>query len=334
MQIAGNTTIINSVLQAYGYSSKKIHPPQAGYRNQSYAADLADGQTANLMLYKSEQGILSKIRNANHVGDYLANTGFPARQTLDPRILRLTRSARPKYAAVYHYLPGHTIAWEAYTMNHLKLMGQAMGVMHEQLRQTNAPRVFADATVVHNTIIRHMQHYFSQPATQEAVRTKLQMSINHTVFQRSQHLIDYLGQLPGKQPLHLDFVRSNLLFDETPHHNSFTLGSVSLTGIIDFEKTATGHPIFDLARSIAFLLVDVTSKSEAKIMKYFLHSGYHKRGGGALPNPALLKPLVAFFLFYDFYKFLRHNPYEYLEQNAHFKRTRDLLITRKLLSRP
>ena len=58
-----------------------------------------------------------------------------------------------------------------------------------------------------------------------------------------------------------------------------------------------------------------------------------KRGGG-ICEPAelgILEPLVAMMLLYDFYKFLRDNPYESLDKNHHFRRTRDILIARKVL---
>ncbi len=113
-----------------------------------------------------------------------------------------------------------------------------------------------------------------------------------------------------------------------------------MTGILDFEKTAYGHPVFDVARTLAFLLVDCEYKGEAKIRKYFLQSGYNKRGTVNFRNPIikhgnrttnLLESLIDLFLLYDFYKFLRHNPYEFLEQNHHYKRTRDILLTRNML---
>jgi hypothetical protein len=63
-------------------------------------------------------------------------------------------------------------------------------------------------------------------------------------------------------------------------------------------------------------------------------SGYNKRGTAQLPPQyfPLLERLLGLFLLYDFYKFLRHNPYEYLPQNEHFARTRMLLLKRHLIS--
>jgi hypothetical protein len=92
-----------------------------------------------------------------------------------------------------------------------------------------------------------------------------------------------------------------------------------------------GSPLIDLARTYAFLLVDCP-KPEAKITKYFLNSGYIKYGESQLPLlPNIFYNLTNFFLIFDFYKFLSHNPYESLEQNYHFCRTRDILLTRNIL---
>jgi len=124
----------------------------------------------------------------------------------------------------------------------------------------------------------------------------------------------------------MDFVRGNILFDEGVH----------ITGVLDFEKASHGHPLFDIARTLAFLLVDCKYKTEAQVRKYFLLSGYNKRGTGDFKitamNARLLEQLVELFLLYDFYKFLRHNPYEALPQNEHFVRTQALLLQRQLLA--
>ncbi len=45
----------------------------------------------------------------------------------------------------------------------------------------------------------------------------------------------------------------------------------------------------------------------------------------------LLEVLVDLFLFYDFYKFLRHNPYESLTDNEHFIRTKAILLRQGLI---
>ena len=74
------------------------------------------------------------------------------------------------------------------------------------------------------------------------------------------------------------------------------------------------------------------TKGEAHVHRS-LPSPVLSRGGGRLDISArrLLEPLLDAFLLYDFYKFLRHNPYESLSANEHFTRTRDLLLARRII---
>ena len=119
----------------------------------------------------------------------------------------------------------------------------------------------------------------------------------------------------------MDFVRGNILFD----------GS-DITGILDFEKTAMGHNFVDIARTLAFLMVDCKFKTVDKVVKYFLYSGYHKRGQMKdVGDKAILNQLIEMFLVYDFYKFLRHNPYESLHLNEHYVRTNHILDKRGVI---
>ena len=124
--------IVAKLYTAYGVTPARLLPMQKGYRNESHPAELADGSHLNLIIYKTEPGIVARIKNSNYVGDFLHSHGLPARSTADPRILRVTLT---KYAALYHYLPGDTIPWDGYTQKHLKALGQAMSDMHAVLQQ-------------------------------------------------------------------------------------------------------------------------------------------------------------------------------------------------------
>jgi len=295
-----------------------MHAVQKGYRNESFAAELPDGRTLNLILYKREPEIVRRIRNANYVSDFLAGQGFAARATADPRIVQARAGEFVRYAALYHFLPGTTIPWETYTMAHIKQLGAALSDMHAllgPLPRDDLPLVAEECAA----LAGRMRRYFGEPGVQKAMAAKLTLSPPVISFD-----FDHYRQLPGQQALHMDFVRGNILFSETE--------KARITGVLDFEKAAWGHPVFDIARTLAFLLVDCKYKEAEKVCKYFLHSGYNKRGRSHFGNSALLEPLVNFFLTYDFYKFLRHNPYQSLRENEHFVRTRDFLLKRNIIA--
>lgn len=302
------------ILQQYGLNVRSVSDVQKGYRSQVYTAD----KTVNLIIYKKEPGSLARLKNANRVGDCLAAHGLPARQTADGRIMQLKAGSFVKYAALYGYLPGKTIPWEAYTKEHIKQLGGAMSTMHaalENLPQQQLPLV----TDEYQAICKRMQAYFNRPGVRSALKRKLGLEPpNVSAYPK---LLAALAGSRRQQALHLDFVRGNILFNN----------QAAITGILDFEKTAWGHPAFDIARTLAFLIVDCKYKDEARVRKYFLLSGYNKRGHSSFSSWKILERLLDLFLVYDFYKFLRHNPYEYLEQNEHFTGTRDLLIKRSIL---
>ena len=322
--------IVSQLLDKYGLSYLNIRDSERGYRNRSYPVELTNHRLANLILYKSEAGILEKIRHANAVSGYLAAHGLPARQTFSPRIIRLSFGDKHKFVSIYQYLPGSTIPWEGYSMNHLKVLGLAMSRLHEQLSRMDRPVGLPDVTAEYLRLTQRMLAYFGQPQVIESIESKLGVQLGTDTFIRYSRLLQLVAGLTGQQVLHMDFVRGNILFGQSSPN--LQISSVAITGILDFEKTSFGLPIVDIARTLAFLLVDCKYKSETKIRQYFLYSGYIKHGGGTLQYPHLLEPLIDLFLTYDFYKFLLHNPYEALDQNEHFVRTRRLLLTRGIIS--
>jgi len=324
-----NESVATKALATYGVTPMKLHAPQKGYRNESFAVRVATGQMLNIIFYKTEIGILDRIRNANAVGDFLASKGFPARCLHDQRILKLRSGKYLKYAALYNYLPGHTIPWEGYAQDHIKLLGKTMSDMHAVLKEFDRDEL-PEVADEYLAIVAMMKRYFANVSVQRALREKLLLSVDMAIFEQFEALLVGSKLLPGKQPLHMDFVRSNILFQDDNTDSEF---KVRISGILDFEKTAYGLPLFDIARTLAFLLVDCKYKESSKVRKYFLGSGYIKRGAAMLPEMhiELLDHLVSLFLFYDFYKFLRHNPYESLPDNEHFMRTVAALIPEHLV---
>jgi Ser/Thr protein kinase RdoA (MazF antagonist) len=321
--------LVGRVLEAYGVKYTQLLPTQKGYRNENHPLVTTSGGRLNLIIYKREPGIAERIRRANNVADTLAAQGFPARCTHDPRIIRLYEG---KYAALYKYLPGTTIPWEAYTMKHLKALGTAMGDMHNILHSLDVhglPGV-ADEYIA---IVSRMRRYFSDPDVKRAMKEKLGVSLDPNICNKYSRILQHCRQLPGQQVLHMDFVRGNVLFAEPI--DLAVAGRGAITGVLDFEKVAIGHPLFDIARTYAFLLVDCKHKTPAEVKKYFLQSGYSKHSRSPFnptsSNERLLLALTDVFLLYDFYKFLRHNPYEYLHENEHYIRTQALLLGRGLL---
>lgn len=319
----------------YGLGFARILPAAKGYRNTSVPVMLTNGELINVMLYKQEPSIDRTVRRADLVSNYVTERGLPARHTLDSRMVCISSNTGSRCARIYDYLPGATIPWEAYTRGHITSLGATLGQLHSLLATYTSPDM-PDVETVYGNILQHMTTYFANTGVRQAMTNKLDLSIPPDTVTRFSKLLESCRTLNGRQVLHMDFVRGNILFDGT-HGN----GLPRISGILDFEKTAVGHPLFDVARTLAFLLVDCKYKSSEKVTKYFLQSGYIKRGPVGLAKVSvrtsptdthdLLALLLDMFMLHDFYKFLRHNPYESLGHNQHYIRTRDILLQRELL---
>ncbi len=317
---------LRAIAKKYGYDAPEIDPPQSGYRNTSFRFRTARGDDLNFILYKREPDIVRLIRRTNALGGYVYERGLPVRAPVDKRILRVGQ----RHGSLYRYLDGETIPWEAYTMKHIKLLGMAMARFHDAARQFGGE--MPDVEDVYAAIVLRMNAYFGDPNVTRALRDKLGMAVDAPDFTA---LLDQARRLPGRTVLHMDMVRSNVLFREAKAGDGFTVGNITLSGILDLEKAARGHVLFDVARSLAFLLVDC-ARPGASVRRYFLESGYRKRGGQnlqpvRLPSGDMLESLITLFLTYDFYKFLRQNPYESLPENHHFIRTAAVLRAQKVV---
>ena len=216
-------------------------------------------------------------------------------------------------------------------MKHIKLLGWAMARFHSAAAEYSGPTL-PNVEAVYVDILGRMKAYFADPAVQKALAEKLHVTVE---IPDSTEFLQSALRIPGRTPLHMDLVRSNVLFREKQPGDVLVIDTLALSGILDLEKAAVGHPLFDIARTLAFLLVDCPKPAD-KLYRYFLDSGYRKRGGRELrpvyaEGQDMLETLLTLFLTYDFYKFLKQNPYESLSKNHHFKRTADILRSRKVL---
>ncbi len=329
--------VVPSVLAAYNINYRTINSAQKGYRNESYPVVLTDKRTINVLFYKREPGIPTRMKRADRVSQYLADAHFPVRIRHDPRTLQLARAGQKTYVAIYNYLPGHTIPWEAYTKKHIKLLGWAMSDMHARLRDMPAGQLSQHTVIIELlSLLTRMQEYFDDPSVIGALSNKLQLTVETDYIDKLRQLVLLFEDSTNDQPLHMDMVRGNVLFHAPQGDDYWQIGDVALSGVIDFEKASFGHPLFDIARTLAFLLVDCAVKDDLKIRRYFLASGYDKRGQASynphtvfngVPYVKLLDGLTSVFLLHDLYKFLRHTPYESLPSNHHYIRTRNILIS-------
>lgn len=319
---------LTNTLENFGFDSSLITflPKNGGYRNLIYPFIYNKDKVFNLVIFKRESNILDRIIASNKVSNYLFSLGYPTRNTIlsptNQSILRISTSTKTRYCCLYNYLPGETIPWELYTKKHIKLIGQVMGRMHRELV------VFEDIDRLErikdrcDILIHRLDNYFSREEIVEAIRFKLGIEIDPNQL----YIIGKrIRKISGNETvLHMDLVRSNVLFGSSQNN-------LEITGIIDFEKVAYGPNVFDIARTLAFLLVDCKGKSSEKIQKYFLKSGYLKRGNGLEFDVSELSLLIRFFWIYDFYKFLLHNPYESLSENQHYLSTVEKLTSSGLI---
>ncbi len=351
-----NPQLIQLIAQQYNLDVKKILPKQKGYRNTIIPLQLVDEiqlikalhyplkkiSQVCLILFKNETQCLIRRNNAFLLTNFLAKKGWPVRVMLSPsnsdkqsqitkKILALknkkSKNLPTRHLALYSFLPGKTISWEAYTQKHLKILGKTLGDLHYDLAEIPLKKQQLPQAVTElEAQLAKMQAYFQQNNVQQALAKKLQLKTSAKIWQSLAQLLIKLAQIKQQQPLHLDFVRSNILWTQTDQNWP------QISGILDFEKTALGPTILDIARTLAFLIVDCKYKPENKVRKYFLYSGYRKRSASQLQNLELLNPLLNFFWLYDFYKFLKHNPYEYLPKNEHFQRTVEQLKKQQLIT--
>jgi len=352
--------IAKVLVQHYNLKPRCVTKLDGGFRNQCFRIFTNEKKQYVCIIYKSERGIDKLISNAHIVADFLKTEKFPVRypiQTLRGEdFIKHKDGGKVRRIAVYNYLPGRTIPWEAYTRRHLKSMGKTLSDIHYTLSQHRGDKSQSKKSLNRKSTIPHsrkrsesiieklpkwwritrkeiedMLEYFNrvEPWIEKKLKVKLDWDSVKAVLG---DLVEDCRQFPSGV-LHYDFTRGNIVFSSKLNEK---LDVYPIVGILDLEKVCYGPMIADIARTLAFLMVDCKYKDEQTVRKRFLQSGYQKRGNTKLAFDTefyrVLDRLIAFFWLRDFWKFLEHNPYEYLYMNEHYLRTKNLLLKVNLLT--
>ncbi len=298
-----------SILKKYGFHPQELIFKTHGYRNKIFVFRLYNNKKIILIQYKNEQNILEKIKNANNIGNFLYENGFVSRHNfnLDSRILKSNKH----FFSIYDFIDGQTVMWNL-NKKQIYELGSMMSLMHKILNFYEKKQDIPSFKPFFLKKIKQIQKYIKKNTP--FIKNKLHINIKTQNIEKlffSIKDIDLYHQIP----LHLDFVRSNILFDKD---------LIKIVGVLDFEKTMVGAPIVDISRTIAFLLTD-TNKPFSKVEKYFFKHFENKQN----IKIQYLHDFVISFLLVDLYNFLLHNPYEYLKYNKHFRKTLTILLQDK-----
>ncbi|HEC64152.1 MAG TPA: hypothetical protein ENI23_02530 [bacterium] len=322
------SSILEKIDDEYRMSLDLVGKYEDGFRNSVFK--LLDKKTEKnyvLIVYKRESGIQQTINNAHLVAKFLSLKGFPTRIPIKTDKGKEKVNFKERYLALYNFLPGETIPWEAYTKKHLKAIGKTLSNLHFELREY---KEVENLTLWRDLVageVKGMKKYFRE--VEQWIVKKLGIRNEEL---RIRKIFDFVMELDSNraQALHYDFVRGNILFsDRVLKDNTY-----EITGLIDFEKVCLGPPVADTARTLSFLLVDTKFKDEKEVVKYFLDKGYNKRGNNKLQiTNDKLKMLISYFWLRDFWKFLLHNPYEDLYSNEHYLRTVEKLLEKGVLTK-
>lgn len=332
---------VGVVRENYGLKVREVRKLEGGFRNQCFRL-ISDKGKFVLIIYKNDKDIKTIIQNAHLVAKFLSEKNLPTRIPIvterGREYFRYKFADGYHYAALYNFLEGETIPWEGYTRRHLKSIGKTLSDMpytflkfqnsQLQLIKTKLPKWKG----ITRNEMSAMRKYFKE--VEPWILKKLKVSLNWKGIQKTFGSIEQQIERSNEQEniLHYDFVRGNILFSRKLNK---ALDIYPIIGILDFEKVCLGPEVADIARTLAFLIIDCKFKDEETIRKRFLLSGYDKRGKNKLPfsemNNPFLESLLKFFWLRDFWKFLVHSPYEYLYMNEHYVRTRDRLVKVNLL---
>lgn len=271
--------------------------------------------------------------------NYLTKNGISCRNGIKTTenskyIVKLKEFNKTRFFALYEFIEGETISWEAYTRRHIRSLGRTMSIMHMEGKKyliKNSEK--CDKILFWKDYFEmdseKMQKYLFK--NKQFIKSKLNIEIK---FEKLNFLIKEILKKTfsdKKYLLHMDFVRGNILFSNEKKEEIY-----EIKGVLDFEKMLIGPRELDLARTVAFLYVDCKYKKKTEIEKYFFEEGYYFTKNGEKSEAVYLKKvdiqeIIRYYLCRDFWKFLECNPYDSLLLNEHFLRTVRFLQNDKLI---
>lgn len=182
-------------------------------------------QLSSKALVRQRHRILQKL------SEHLGKQGVATRRLVPGSLQILPRSSL-RWSAVYFGVPGQTISWSDYS---LPLVSAAVKYL-ERIHQ--AGRSFPDRAELDRVELS------DPPVLPAAELTGCR--VNRVAWRQRAERLACLNQ--GQKTatvLHGDYGRANIIFD-----------GERVAGVVDFDRAAWGHPVFDLGRFVSYLLLD------------------------------------------------------------------------------
>lgn len=280
------------------------------------------------------------------IAELLREKGIPSRVAIksdkEERVINLYGVEfhdKKRYFSLFELLSGKTLPWEAYTRRHLRSLGMMQGKIHSAFLD-----IYEELNVVEIGLIPTWSQYIKSDSgrlqnylekNNETILNKLDIELSIQKIQNSINNVSsfscpYNDPEYKSQLIHGDFVRGNILFSDIKSDLIYMI-----TGVMDFEKLMLANSEIDIARTLAFLIVDCKFKTVEDIIKYYLNEGYNTLGTVDNRQKKILFSKLENYMIYfwlrDFWKYLESNPYEDLLNNEHFMRTIKLLAERELI---
>ncbi|GAB4163253.1 MAG: hypothetical protein Fur003_5980 [Candidatus Dojkabacteria bacterium] len=293
-----------------------------GYMNNCYLINTPKQQLIMVIYNSNRYKTETDINRLEEI--YSLNLNLPIRKPIgynnSKHLMKYTRkSGISNFVGLYNYLEGETLPWEGYTRRHLF----ALGEMHKQLHlslSTQPPTKYIESwdQYIKRDSAKLISYFIKNSLS---IERKVKISLDILGLKALTESFSHYRL--AAQLTHMDFVRGNILFSNIKHKEKY-----EITGILDFEKMLIAPVEFDIARTLAFLLVDCRFSSDEKIIEYYLKKGY---GYQEKKNDRVIQKFLIYFWCRDLWKFLVSNPYESLADNFHYKATVERLIASGLL---
>ncbi|MBD3329774.1 phosphotransferase [Candidatus Dojkabacteria bacterium] len=321
-QIEGEVIEIEELEQGYMNLVFRIGSEKTSYICIIYNRNRYNDSKAQRYLSKSYQA-----------AEFLSQNKIPVRTAYKNRNGGLISRAdfgdgKQRLFGLYKFLSGSTIPWESYTRRHLRSLGRTLNQIHRTWAEyENATGDFVKWNEYIEKDSKSMLEYFNR--NEKFIKIKLGVKLDFSAYDLLIKSIQTTFQT-GFQLIHCDFVRGNILFSQKKLPKVYPI-----TGVLDFEKVMAAPIQVDLARTLAFLLVDCKYKTREEIIKYFITEGYLWKVEKGIPDSKLnfneIQKLVNYFWMRDLWKLLQCNPYEDLSLNFHYDKTVQKLIKQKLI---
>jgi len=283
-------------------------------------------------VYPKNTNNLTKLKDANVVSHLLSKEAFPySDYVINKEYDSVIEFEEDQIGTLYSFNEGEFLESDRITEDHLTALAELTRDFHKICYDIYASSfTVRQIEHIHTAVHRYIEKIreeVAEPGIHHMLENKFNLKIDMDILDLNLKHIDNINEQLKEKPstvLNMDLDYNNVTFSENTRESGSRKDNLHITNIV-FDRVFTGHPYFEIGKTVSRLYVDLKFPTTNKLKNIFLREISKPL---SMQNE-IMDTIICFNLIDMLYKYIKNDIYR--EETERFEQLKHKLIKENIL---